>query len=241
MSRFSRFFREEIGAEKGDDLTLSQLEGQRKEAGDIVYRWFRFRARRGLGLFYALLAFLPVLGNILAALFASQNVAFAGVTVGVVCIWVASRVAGSQGFGMMRSTIDLLKEDSPAMASRNLRKSATFLVVLVWPWIAFAASVVLGQRSLEALFAVLWLVEFVVFRLLTQRSNRNPIVSLRVEDWVVVICLPLGALVSVILVTPSLPHLFGFTLVSPLLLFSGIKSLFDAPKELVTGLGPEPE
>jgi len=225
-------------AQEGDELNvLNQLEGQRKEAGDIVYRWFRFRVRRGLGLFYSLLSFLPVFGSILGTLFASENVALVGVTVGIVCIWIVSRTAGFQGFGRMRGTIELLKENEPGGRGRELRRTATFLFVAVWPWVAYAAASALGQRYLEVLFAVVWLAEFIAYRIFSLRHNANPIVSHRVEDWLVVFCIPVAALVSALLVLPYAPPLYGFVLGSPFLLFAGIKSLYDAPKELVADLG----
>ena len=49
---------------------LSELETQRKEAGDIVQRWFRFRARRELSLFYSFLSFVP---RKLSAIFSSHK------------------------------------------------------------------------------------------------------------------------------------------------------------------------
>lgn len=231
--------RREGKAKKGDELSvLSQLEGQRKEAGDIVYRWFRFRVRRGLGLFYALLSVLPVLGIVLGTLFASQDIALAGVTAGIVCVWVVSRIAGFQGFGRMGSTLDLLKEnDSPGGAGREMRRTGTFLVIAVWPWVAYAIVSALGQVYLEVLFALIWLVEFVAFRTYSLRRSRNPIVSHRIDDWLVVFCIPIAALISAIQIVPGSPPFYGFLLVSPLLLLAGVKSLYEAPKELVAGLG----
>lgn len=226
-----------------DDLsTLSQLEGQRKEAGEIVYRWFRFRARRGLGLFYSLLSFLPLIGSILGTLFASEDVTLAGITVGIVCFWVVARVAGFRGFGRMRSTIELLKEDVPMGGrSQDLKRAATFVVIVLWPWIAYAVATTMGNAPLEVLFALVWLVEFVTFRVVTLKRNKNPIVGLRIEDWVVIVSIPVAALLSAFQIVSNAPPFFGFTLVSPLLLFSGLKSLYDAPKELVGGLGAESE
>jgi len=44
-------------------------------------------------------------------------------------------------------------------------------------------------------------------------------------------------LISAIRIIPGSPPFFGFLLVSPFLLLAGIKSLYEAPKELVAGLG----
>jgi len=217
---------------------LSQLEGQRREAADIVYRWFRFRVRRGLGLFYSLLSVLPIIGVIMGTLFASRNVSLVGVTIGIVCVWVVSRIAGFQGFGRMGSTVDLLKgNDSSEGRGREARRTATFLFVAVWPWVAYAVVSAFGQMYLEVLFALIWLVEIVAYRTFSLRRNKNPIVSHRVDDWLVVFCIPSAALISAINVIPGSQPFFGFVLVSPFLLLAGIKSLYEAPKELVAGLG----
>lgn len=220
---------------------MSQLESQRKEAEDIVYRWFRFRIRRGLGVFYALLASLSLLGSILGTVFASQTLTIVCDTIALLLIWAAARAAGFRGFGRMGSTIDLLKEGgSTDGRSRSLRAAAIFVVVAVWPWVAFAAAAVLGQTSLEVLFALVWLVEFVGYSILSLRRNKNPMVDHRLEDWLVVVCIPTAALVSALRIFHTTDLFFGFDLVSPLLLFSGIKSLYDAPKELARDLGGEP-
>jgi len=226
-------------ANEEDELSvMSQLEGQRKEAGDIVYRWFRFRVRRGLGLFYSLLSVLPVLGVILGNLFASEGVTLVGVTIGIVCVWIVSRIAGFQGFGRMGSTIDLLKEnDSAGTRGREVRRTATFLFIAVWPWVAYAVVSVLGLMYLQVLFALIWLVEFMAYRMFSLRRNKNPIVSHGIEDWLVVFCIPMAALISAIHVIPGSPPFYGFVLVSPFLLLAGIRSLYEAPKELVAGVG----
>ena len=191
-------------------------------------------------MFYSLLSILPVLGSILGAVFASQSASLVGVTVGIVCIWILSRTAGFQGFGRMRSTIDLLKEDGSARGgTREWQRTTTFLFIAVWPWVAYAVANALGQRYLEVLFALIWLVEFVAYRIYSLRRNKNPIVSHTIEDWLVVFCIPIAALVSAIQIVPNASPFFGFLLASPFLLLAGIKSLYDAPKELVAGLGRE--
>ncbi|HYB75822.1 MAG TPA: hypothetical protein VEC08_02580, partial [Nitrososphaerales archaeon] len=194
--------------------------------------------RRGLGLFYSLLSVLPVLGVILGTLFSSQSVTLVGVTVGIICVWIVSRIAGFQGFGRMGSTIDLLKEnDSAGGRGREARRTATFLFVAVWPWVAYAVVSVQGLMYLQILFALIWLVEFVAYRMFSLRRNKSPIVSHGIDDWLVVFCIPIGALISAIQIVPGLPPFYGFMLVSPFLLLAGIKSLYEAPKELVAGLG----
>jgi len=226
--------------EEGDSLsTLSELEGQRKEAGDIVYRWFRFRVRRGIGVFYCLLSFLPVIGSIMGTLFASQFVGVAGASVALVCSWAVSRNAGFRGFGRMSSTLDLLKGDG-SPEGRRWGTVQTFVAITLWPWLAYGIAGILGLRALQILFAVLWLVEYVAYRFLTLSRNRNPLVDHRAEDWLVVVIIPVAALISAAGVLASAPPFYAFLMVSPILLFCGMKSLYDAPKELVMDIGSPP-
>ena len=106
--------------EEEDFRNLSQLEGQRKEAGEIVQKWFRFRARRGLGVFYCLLSSIWVLGDILSTLFKSNTIMITGVSVAVVFAWIFSRMAGLSGFSKMTSTLGLLKSNATEHARNYL-------------------------------------------------------------------------------------------------------------------------
>ena len=227
------------GAGDRDDFRdLNELIAQRNEAGDITYRWFRFRVRRGLGVFYALLSFVPVLGTVLGLFSVSEYVIITAVAIALVVVWIAARTLGLEGFGRMASTIRLLRRNEPAYGGQDFTRAATFLAVAVSPWVAYAVAASLGQTLLQILFAVLWLVEFVSYRLLSIRRNKDPLADHRIEDWVVLVCFPAAALLSTFTAFPNASR-FAFLLVSPFLLFSGLKSLYDAPKELVVGSGSE--
>jgi len=227
--------------DRGDFRALTELIAQRNEAGDITYRWFRFRVRRGLGIFYALLSFIPVLGEILGMLSVSQYTIVGAVTIALVCVWIAARALGFQGFGRMASTIGLLRGNEPAQGGQGFKRAATFVAIAVWPWIAYAVAASLGQTFFQILFAVLWFLEFVSYRLFTLRRNKDPIVDHRIEDWVVLLCFPAAAFLSTFAPFPNASPFYGFLFLSPLLLLSGLKSLYDAPKELVVGPGSEYE
>jgi hypothetical protein len=242
MSPEDHAVREGTEAADRDDFTaLNELIAQRNEAGDITYRWFRFRVRRGLGVFYALLSFVPVLGTVLGLFSVSQYVIITVVTIALVCVWIAARTLGLEGFGRMASTIKLLRSNEPANGSQSFKRAATFVAVAVSPWVAYAVAASLGQTLFQILFAVLWLVEFVSYRLFSIRRNKDPLADHRIEDWVVLLCFPAAALLSTFAAFPNASRFYGFLFVSPFLLFSGMKSLYDAPKELVVGLGSEHE
>jgi len=229
-------------AEGRDDFRdLKELIAQRNEAGDITYRWFRFRVRRGLGVFYALLSFVPVLGTLLGLFSVSQNVIITAVTIATVCVWIAARTLGFQGFGRMASTIKLLRRNESADGSQGFKRAAIFVAVALSPWVAYAVAASFDQTLFQIFFAVLWLVEFVSYRLITIRRNKDPLADHHIEDWVVLLCFPAAALLSTFAAFPNASPFYGFLFVSPFLLFSGLKSLYDAPKELVVGPGSEYE
>lgn len=215
---------------------LSQLESQRKEAGEIVQRWFRFRARRGLGVFYSLLSFVPVLGSILGVFSNSESVIFAGVTVAVIFAWIFGRIAGVQSFGKMTRTIHLLKDNAKKKSNSTYNALPTFVLVVLWPWVAYAVASVRGLSLYEVFFALVWLVELVLYRTLTIHRNKNPILEQKAEDWLVIFAFPLAAIISALRIIPNESGFLAFLLISPFILIAGVKSLYDAPKELVNYL-----
>ena len=224
-----------------DDEDLSELEAQRKEAGEIVQKWFRFRARRGLGVFYSLLAFLSILGSILWTVFNSENAMIVGVSIAVVCVWAVSRMAGMQSFYKMSNTIGLLRENGGGHAQDNRRAFVIFLSTALWPWFAYVIAGYFGLPLYQVFFAVVWLLELSLYRIYTFRRNKYPVISYRIEDWLVVFFVPFGAILSALQLIPNGSPFFGFFFVSPVMLFCGIKSLYDAPKELVRDLDAEQE
>lgn len=215
---------------KGESLRrLSQLDAQRKEAGEIVQRWFRFRARRGIGITYLLLSFLPLLGSILFTLSKTLLIEFAGVTVAAIFFWSLGRLAGAQSFGKMSKTIWLLKEDSTKQSGVVFSQDIRF-IALFWPWLAYATANILGLPLYEVLFATIWLVQLVLYRALTVHRNKNPILEVRVEDWLVILAFAIAAIGSSLHIIPDVSP---FLLITPLILGAGLKSLYEAPKELV--------
>jgi hypothetical protein len=216
----------------GSDLN-QKLEEQRRETERLVYRWFRFKTRRALGLLYSLFAFLPLIGE--ALYLASENslLSLAGaLIVGVACS-LAFRAAGYRGFGGMTNTIEMLQgKDSPR--SSNAR-TILLPLVAISPLIGFMVANIMGEPQLYVYIAILWLVERVVFVWIAKRT-RNPILDPKIEDWLVAVGFPVGALLSTLAIIPVAIHPFGFLLISPLIAFCGIKALYEAPEELGASL-----
>jgi hypothetical protein len=207
-----------------------ELESQRKEAEAIVYRWFRYRVRRGFGVLYCLYSTLPVIGSVIYAATSDITLALIGGTIAGVCFSLALRAAVFRGFGKMGPTMGLLRG---GVADRGPNQRARVLLFGIWPWIGYAVAASFHEGSLEALFAAVWLVELVIFRRRTLLRTGDAIVKPRFEDWLALVSFPVGALLSIL---PGLPvelHEYGFVLISPLFLFSGVMSLYEAPRELV--------
>jgi hypothetical protein len=215
---------------------FGELENQRKEAGEIVQRWFRFRARRGLGVMYLLLSLSILVGIISYDLTASIVVAIVCGTIVGVFASISGRLAGAQNFGKMTRTIWLLKEDSTRKQSSEIYWTLLRSVAFLWPWLAYAAAVILGLPAYAILFASAWLIELVIYRVLAVRRNKNPILEQRAEDWLVLLAFPIAAMVSLLPIFPSGALFSAFILLSPLFLIAGLKSLYEAPKELVNSL-----
>jgi hypothetical protein len=218
-----------------DSLSLSQLEEQVRESQRTVYRWFRFRVRRGLGMLYLLFSFLPVFGTLIFAISGSLAITIICGTIVGVGSSIVFRAAGLRGFGRMSRTIDMLKGRS-TLTSLNGR-AALLIGFALWPWAAYGVAISVGLTSLAAAFAVIWLVELGLY--MAFKRLKDPLFDRKAEDWIAMISFPIGAVLSTLPGLPGPLNSYGFLLISPLLLFAGAKSLYDAPRELVVNLDSE--
>jgi hypothetical protein len=206
-----------------------KLEQQRRETERLVYRWFRFKTRRALGLLYCLFAFLPLIGEALYLASGNSLVSLAGAMFVGLCCSFAFRAAGYRGFGGMTNTIGMLQgKDLP----RSSRARGILLPLLsISPLLGFIVAIIIDEPQLYVYIAVLWLIERLIFVWIVKRA-RSPILDPRVEDWLVAISFPVGALLSTLAFIPDVVHPYGFLLISPLIALCGIKSLCEAPEEL---------
>src|ERR1017187_1299241 len=139
---------------------MDVLQQQRIEAELIAARLFRFRARRGLGVFYSLISILPLLGLILynttPLLFA-----VAGEMAGILAIWFVSRLCGFAAFSRMQYSLDFLKGERGTVydEKRGLwlswRRNFAWFFVTVWPWFGYIIANGEGYPYLAALFLVI--------------------------------------------------------------------------------------
>ncbi len=214
------------------------LQQQRVEAELIAARLFRFRARRSIGMLYSLFSVLPLMGVIL---FATVPPLFATAAVlgGILVIWFVARSSGLAQLARMQYSLDFLKGGKGAVydARRDVwlsrRTNIAWFLASAWPWFGYVVATSEGYPLYAALCMVIFVAEFVAMMAFSQLTRMSSIFEWRIEDWAFVlgeVCIAFAALV------PGAP---GWTWVfaTPLFVFCGTKSLYDAPKELAL-VGP---
>jgi hypothetical protein len=214
-------------------LESGVLQQQRIEAELIAARLFRFRARRGLGVFYSLISILPLLGLILYNT-APLLFAVAGELAGVLAIWFVSRLCGFGGFSEMQYSLDFLKGERGTVYDEkrgrwlSWRRNLARLLVTVWPWIGYIIANGEGYPSFAALFLVILVAELVLIKTLSRSTSGDSILEGRVEDWAIIVG---DIAIGIIAILPGAP-VWTWALASPLFVICGTKSLYEAPKEL---------
>lgn len=195
--------------------------------------------RRALGVTYCILAALPILGTLVYA--ATQDEILSviiGTAIGLACFtWL--RAAGFRGLFRMGSIINMLSGKEEASGASSRGSFAASVALTLWPWIAYWIAALKGWGILELAFAVIWLVEIMLLRLAALRRSRDYILEPRMEDWIAITAFPVAALLSTL---PGLPldvSQNAFLILSPFILFSGVKSLYEAPKEFVLEIGAD--
>jgi hypothetical protein len=201
----------------------------------ITARLFRFRARRSLGLYYSLVSIVPVLGTILS-LTGSASLVIAGILAGVILTWSLARLWGFARFSKMQYSLAFLKGekgevyDEKGDRKLSFRRDLARFIAIVWPWFGYIIAIVEKHPFIAILFPALFILELVLIKVLSSSSKKKKgdILQMKSEDWTMVLGCILIAMVAII---PGAPG-WTWTLASPIFLGSGIKSLYDAPKEL---------
>ena len=84
-------------------------EEKQQNPKNIALAIFRFRARRGIGVFYTLLSIVPLLQALLTELSAPNEIIQISIPIALIAIWIIARMAGLQKFYQMMVTIDLFE------------------------------------------------------------------------------------------------------------------------------------
>lgn len=214
------------------------LREQRVEAELIAARLFRFRARRSIGVLYSLFSVLPLMGVILFAT-VPLLVAITAVLAGILVVWFVARSSGLAQLARMQYSLDFLKGGKGAVydARREIwlsrRTNLAWFLASAWPWFGYVVASSEGYPFYAAICMVIFVAEFAAITAFSQLTKMSSVFEWRIEDWAFVlgdVCIAFAALV------PGAPS-WTWVFATPLFVFCGTKSLYDAPKELVL-VGP---
>jgi hypothetical protein len=212
---------------------MDVLQQQRIEAELIAARLFRFRARRGLGVFYSLVSIVPLLGLILYNT-TSFILATAGVIAGILAIWFVARSCGFGGFSKMQYSLDFLKGERGTIYDEkrarwsSWRRNFAWFLATVWPWFGYTIANAEGYPYFAAIFLAIFVAEVVLVLTFSHSAKEGRILERRVEDWAFIVG---DVTIAIMAILPGAP-VWTWALASPLFMLCGTKSLYDAPKEL---------
>jgi hypothetical protein len=220
-------------------LENKELLLQQAEAELIAARLFRYKLRRGLGVFYALIAIMPILGIILYLTVPLLTV-LSGLMAGYLAIYVVARFSGFEGLSRMQYSLDFLRGkrgkvyDEKGYRRISWTKSfASFFLLIVFPWLAYSIADQEGYTTLASVIILILITAFAIIeaisRLRRKKDNKNiGVFERKAEDWAIIV----GSLSIALLANVSGAPVWTWALASPIFLLAGIKSLYDAPKEL---------
>jgi hypothetical protein len=199
---------------------VSDLEGERQQNPiDIALAVFRFRARRGIGVYYGLLSTAPILVGVLESLSPPLYIILISVALLVLGILFFARLAGMKRIYQMSLVMDLLgqkqKKERHGHRLNRLLESARIVLVTLLPLVgatifAITGSAILGSVVLIAFVAYVVAYYFLVF----SKKSAESVLPWRIEDWLVALLSPTLLLLSFFQVLKTLNYL-----VSLLLLF----------------------
>ncbi len=154
--------------------------------------------------------------------------AIAGAIAGSVAVWFVARLCGYGGFSRMQYSLDFLKgEGGTTYDERRGRwlswRNFAWFFLTVGPWLGYT----IANEEGYPIFSGMSLVIVALILGFSQATKQDRIVERRVEDWAFVAGMILIAFAAIL---PGAPA-WTWVLASPLFVFCGTKSLYEAPKE----------
>jgi|GEM_PF-1393202 Transcriptional regulators len=211
---------------------MSDLERERQNPKDIALALFRFRARRGIGVYYALLSTVPILVGIMDTLSAPPYLTLISVGLLVTAILLLASLAGMKRFTQMRLAMDLSEQtQTPQKRPNRLLEGARTAIITLLPLVAAVVFQVTGSAILGSLVLIAFAAYIVTYCILVfSRQAQDSILPLRIEDWLVAVLPPALLLFSFFQVIDTTTYLTSLLL---LFLLVGVKSSYEAPQALV--------
>lgn len=208
--------------------SVEELIRRQRQTEEIALRLFRFKTRRGIGVAYT---FATVM--VIFTLIAASNVRFIYPTLFLVAITPAVVILGSGLFGY-RGVVRM--NYAVALASGRFESERGYvaleiltIVILTWPWLVFTALENFGYSGSAYIFPPLYVAELFVFLVVGYRTRGRPTINWRIEDTIFFLSL---CIASLLVIVPSI-GIMGFEFALPVWILSGLKSLYEAPKEVV--------
>ncbi len=220
---------DEIDNEIIGTITEDKIKNITTEGEQIAIRLFRFKARRGIGVFYLFFAFFIITSFIIQIMTNSILYVFIFWIPGSFLLWYIPRISGFRGFGRVNYAIALVDIDRKLPKQHRFIWNILSIIRAFWPWILFVFFLIIGKGGIAVIFPTLWIAQIIIIRYLKFKSNEKVIVEQRIEDWVVIFAL---ALASILVIIPHI-GLLGFVYITPVLILAGTKSLFDSPEEII--------
>jgi hypothetical protein len=208
------------------------LQQHQIEAELIAARLFRFRARRSLGVFYSLISTIPLLALILYATI-PLPLAIAVTVAGIIAVWFVARLCGFGGFSKMQYSLDFLKGERGTVyderKSRWLswKRNFVWFLATLWPWLGYILANAEGYPDFAAMFLVIYVAELALILRLSRSTKEDGVVERRMEDWAFIVG---DIFIAFVAILPGAP-VWTWALATPLFVFCGTKSLYEAPKE----------
>lgn len=211
---------------------MSDLEREQQNPKDIALALFRFRARRGIGVYYALLSTAPILVGIMDTLFAPPYLTIISAGLLVLTILFLARSAGMKRFTQMRLAMDLSEQNMQKQHRLNRALEATRIVlVTLLPLVAAVVFQVTGSAILGSLVLVAFVAYVVAYYIFVfSRQAKDSVLPWRIEDWLVAVFPPTLLLFSFFQAINTTTYLTSLLL---LFLLVGVKSSYEAPQALV--------
>jgi DNA-binding MarR family transcriptional regulator len=206
---------------------------------DTALAIFRFKARRGIGVYYTLLATIPLLLIILT--FSSTPPYIAAISVAVLApvILVFASSAGMKRFTQMRFVMNLLDQNPNASNEKHrinrLLDGARTVLIAFLPLVAAAIFAITGSAVLGSIALIAYLGYILAYYIFVfSKQPTDNVLPWRIEDWIVAVFPPILLVLGFFQAIPS-----STVLVLLLLLFllAGLKSSYQAPQEISQVLG----
>jgi len=210
-------------------LEKAEFERYRRDAGEMAIRIFRFKARRGIGIFYGSFSILITASFLLDLFFKSLVLLGIVWIAGGFAVWYLSRISGFVSFGRMQYTMSLLEDRE---AEGEWKQGVALVITYanrIWPWLLFIVLIGFGYVYIAIWFPLIWVILLLVKWHRGFSKKGSIIIEFKAEDWVFAVSLAIAAFLVIV---PGV-GLDGFVFALPFFTFASLRSLYSAPEEFL--------